>query len=99
MGATILLTEAPLAASAQRPPEEHAPSIRLVKPDSPPLAIVTAEGIEAIVVRAAHVNDEVLVAQSKPQVVVRHALGLMFAAAPSTAQRDARTRPSSRRTR
>jgi len=78
MPATIIITGAALAAPAMEIATRHGARVITIKPYTPPAEIArlaVAESADAIIVRAAHVTDEVIGAAAL-KVIVKHGIGV-----------------------
>ncbi len=79
MGATIIVTGAALAPPAMELAASRGARILTLKPYTPPAeiaALAAAERADAIIVRAAHVTDEVIGATPTLKVIVKHGIGV-----------------------
>jgi len=79
MPGTIIVTGAALAAPAMEVAARHGARVITIKPYTPPAEIArlaVAESADAIIVRAAHVTDEVIGAASTLKVIVKHGIGV-----------------------
>lgn len=79
MGSTIIVTGNALAPRAMGIAEKREARVLTIKPYAPPAelaAFVAAENADAIIVRAAHVTDEVMAASPRLKVIVKHGIGV-----------------------
>jgi D-3-phosphoglycerate dehydrogenase len=79
MAATIIVTGAALAKPAMDAAERRGARIITVAPYTPPAeiaALAAAEKADAIIVRAAHVTEEVIGAAPSLKVIVKHGIGV-----------------------
>jgi D-3-phosphoglycerate dehydrogenase len=79
MGAKIIVTGAALAPPAMELAASRGARILTLKPYTPPAeiaALAAAERADAIIVRAAHVTDEVIGATPTLKVIVKHGIGV-----------------------
>jgi D-3-phosphoglycerate dehydrogenase len=79
MSSTIIVTGAALAAPAQQLAARRQARLLTIKPYTPPAdiaALAATEHAEAIIVRAAHITDDVLAAATSLKVIVKHGIGV-----------------------
>jgi D-3-phosphoglycerate dehydrogenase len=79
MAATIIVTGAALAQPAMEVAERRGARLLTVAPYTPPAeiaALAVAEKADAIIVRAAHVTEEVIAATPSLKVIVKHGIGV-----------------------
>lgn len=79
MAATIIVTGAALARPAMELAERRGARIITLAPYTPPAeiaALAAAERADAIIVRAAHVTEEVFAAAASLKVIVKHGIGV-----------------------
>lgn len=79
MGSTIIVTGAALAPPAMEIAARRAARILTLNPYTPPsdiAALAAAERADAIIVRAAHITDEVIRATPTLKVIVKHGIGV-----------------------
>lgn len=79
MSATIIVTGAALARPAMEAAERRGARLLTVAPYTPPseiAALAASEQADAIIVRAAHVTEEVIGAAPSLKVIVKHGIGV-----------------------